>query len=145
MTRDIAEYYYMYMLLLRRTIRFGQISSSYLCDRIPFLPSVLPRARMASTTAADASATGAFVSIDLKGYDQEQARLMDERCIVVDENDRAIGALDKKTCLCMDYDCDDRMHLEFSLPPPCAPRPFHGKHQQGSPPPRILSICLPTI
>jgi len=81
----------------------------------------------------------------LKGYDQEQARLMDERCIVVDENDRAIGALDKKTCLCMDYDCDDRTHLEFPLPPPCAPRPSHGKHQQGSPTPRILSICLPTI
>lgn len=53
---------------------------------------------MASTTTA-ASAANAFASIDLSGYDKEQARLMDERCIVVDEDDRAIGALDKKTCL----------------------------------------------
>lgn len=49
---------------------------------------------MSSSSAASA----ALASIDLKGYDAEQARLMDERCIVVDENDKAIGALDKKTC-----------------------------------------------
>lgn len=51
-----------------------------------------------TTTSKSASALDAFASIDLKGYDAEQARLMDERCIIVDENDRALGALDKKTC-----------------------------------------------
>jgi len=69
---------------------------------------------MTSTTAADASATGAFASIDLKGYDQEQARLMDERCIVVDENDRAIGALDKKTCHLMANINKGLLHRAFS-------------------------------
>lgn len=37
-------------------------------------------------------------SIDLSTYDPEQSRLMDERCILVDEEDRALGAADKKTC-----------------------------------------------
>ena len=40
-----------------------------------------------------------LATIDLSQYDPEQSRLMDERCIVVDEQDRPIGALDKKTCM----------------------------------------------
>ena len=51
------------------------------------------------TTTVTSSAQSAFATIDLSGYDAEQSRLMDERCIVVDEQDRAIGALDKKTCM----------------------------------------------
>lgn len=35
---------------------------------------------------------------DLKEYDQEQVRLMEEMCIVIDENDNRIGADSKKTC-----------------------------------------------
>jgi hypothetical protein len=44
------------------------------------------------------AAQAALASIDLTNYDAEQSRLMDERCILVDEQDNAIGALDKKTC-----------------------------------------------
>lgn len=44
------------------------------------------------------AANAAMASIDLSAYDGEQARLMDERCILVDEEDKAIGAMDKKTC-----------------------------------------------
>jgi hypothetical protein len=51
------------------------------------------------TVTASSSAQAAFATIDLSGYDAEQSRLMDERCIVVDEQDRPIGALDKKTCM----------------------------------------------
>ena len=36
---------------------------------------------------------------DLEGYDEEQIRLMDEVCIVVDENDSPIGSASKKICL----------------------------------------------
>jgi isopentenyl-diphosphate delta-isomerase len=50
---------------------------------------------IASSTAHQ----GKLASIDLSEYDPEQSKLMDERCIVVDENDVAIGALDKKTCM----------------------------------------------
>lgn len=41
-----------------------------------------------------------LASIDLAGYDPEQSRLMEERCILVDEQDRVVGASDKKTCEC---------------------------------------------
>ena len=52
------------------------------------------QAPIASSTAH----TGELASIDLSGYNSEQAKLMDERCIIVDENDKPLGALDKKTC-----------------------------------------------
>lgn len=35
---------------------------------------------------------------DLDGYDEEQIRLMDEVCIVLDENDKPIGSASKKIC-----------------------------------------------
>lgn len=35
----------------------------------------------------------------LVGHDAEQIRLMDEICIVLDENDKPIGNLSKKICL----------------------------------------------
>lgn len=46
------------------------------------------------------AAAAALASIDLSGYDAEQSRLMDERCILVDEEDHPLGAADKKTCMC---------------------------------------------
>ena len=35
---------------------------------------------------------------DLEGYDEEQIRLMDEMCIVLDEQDVPIGSASKKVC-----------------------------------------------
>lgn len=35
---------------------------------------------------------------ELEGHDEEQIRLMDEVCIVLDENDQAIGTASKKIC-----------------------------------------------
>lgn len=35
---------------------------------------------------------------DLEGYDEEQIRLMEEVCIVLDENDIPIGSASKKVC-----------------------------------------------
>ena len=37
---------------------------------------------------------------DLQGYDEEQIRLMEEVCIVLDENDVPIGSASKKVCMC---------------------------------------------
>lgn len=45
------------------------------------------------------AAQAVLTTVDLSDYDPEQSRLMDERCILVDEGDCAIGALDKKTCM----------------------------------------------
>jgi hypothetical protein len=53
-----------------------------------------------SFNMATITTQSAFATIDLSAYDAEQSRLMDERCIVVDEQDNVIGALDKKTCTC---------------------------------------------
>jgi len=41
-----------------------------------------------------------LATIDLSAYDPEQCKLMEERCILVDAQDRAYGAGDKKTCTC---------------------------------------------
>jgi isopentenyl-diphosphate Delta-isomerase len=38
-------------------------------------------------------------STALDGHDEEQIRLMDEMCIVLDENDKPIGNLSKKICM----------------------------------------------
>jgi len=35
---------------------------------------------------------------DLEGYDEEQIRLMEEVCIVVDNDDNPMGSSSKKTC-----------------------------------------------
>jgi isopentenyl-diphosphate delta-isomerase len=34
----------------------------------------------------------------LEGHDEEQIRLMDEVCIVIDEDDKPIGTASKKLC-----------------------------------------------
>lgn len=36
--------------------------------------------------------------VDLEGYDEEQIRLMEEVCIVLDNDDRPIGSASKKVC-----------------------------------------------
>lgn len=38
------------------------------------------------------------MSLDLSEYDDEQVRLMEEMCILVDEQDKIIGAESKKVC-----------------------------------------------
>lgn len=39
-----------------------------------------------------------IMAVDLQNYDEEQVRLMEEMCIVIDKNDKRIGAESKKTC-----------------------------------------------
>ncbi|CDH57321.1 isopentenyl-diphosphate delta-isomerase [Lichtheimia corymbifera JMRC:FSU:9682] len=52
---------------------------------------------------------------DLKEYDEEQARLMAEMCILVDENDNRIGADSKKTCHLMENINKGLLHRAFSV------------------------------
>jgi len=47
---------------------------------------------------SSASFTIPMATVDLSNYNSEQARLMKERCILVNENDDALGAIDKKDC-----------------------------------------------
>lgn len=52
---------------------------------------------------------------DLDGYDEEQIRLMDEVCIVLDEDDVPIGSGSKKVCHLMDNINKGLLHRAFSV------------------------------
>jgi hypothetical protein len=84
---------------LRVMFRWASINTSRLRPYSITLQSISPILIQMATATTTATAQAAFATIDLSSYDAEQSRLMDERCIVVDEQDRAIGALDKKTCM----------------------------------------------
>lgn len=49
-------------------------------------------------TSLIGTASSSTNDADLTGYDDEQIRLMDEVCIVLDANDKPIGSASKKTC-----------------------------------------------
>ena len=59
-------------------------------------------------------ANGSNDSSDLAGYDEEQIRLMDEVCIVLDNNDQPIGSASKKACHLMTNINDGLLHRAFS-------------------------------
>ncbi|KAL2044506.1 hypothetical protein N7G274_003211 [Stereocaulon virgatum] len=52
---------------------------------------------------------------DLEGYDEEQIRLMEEVCIVLDENDVPIGSASKKVCHLMKNIDEGLLHRAFSV------------------------------
>lgn len=62
-----------------------------------------------------ASSVAATQDQDLEGYDEEQIRLMDEVCIVLDENDLPIGSASKKVCHLMENIDKGLLHRAFSV------------------------------
>lgn len=84
-----------------RAFRVQQALAKWPINTVRVLPRpVTHRPLFHSFNMATITTQSAFATIDLSTYDAEQSRLMDERCIVVDEQDNVIGALDKKTCTC---------------------------------------------
>ncbi|KXN71788.1 isopentenyl pyrophosphate isomerase [Conidiobolus coronatus NRRL 28638] len=55
------------------------------------------------------------MTIDLTSYDDEQVRLMEEMCILLDENDNRIGAASKKVCHLMENINKGMLHRAFSV------------------------------
>ncbi|CAG8480662.1 7963_t:CDS:2 [Ambispora leptoticha] len=53
--------------------------------------------------------------VDFEQYDKEQVRLMEEMCILVDENDKKIGAGTKKMCHLMENINKGLLHRAFSV------------------------------
>jgi len=86
--------------------------------------AVLMASAKSPSSTTELPAKGHLATIDLSQYDPEQSRLMDERCIVVDENDNMIGALDKKTCHLMENINKGLLHRAFSC---FVFSPFDGK------------------
>ncbi|KAG9246060.1 NUDIX hydrolase domain-like protein [Calycina marina] len=75
---------------------------------------------ISSTPITASNITLLFPEIDtssgaLDGHDAEQIRLMDEVCIVLDENDKPIGNLSKKTCHLMTNIDKGLLHRAFSV------------------------------
>lgn len=60
-------------------------------------------------------ATSSREASELEGYDEEQVRLMDEVCIVLDEDDQPIGSASKKTCHLMKNIDRGLLHRAFSV------------------------------
>ena len=58
---------------------------------------------------------GAASHDDLAGYDEEQIRLMDDVCIVLDTDDQAIGTASKKACHLMTNVNAGLLHRAFSV------------------------------
>ncbi|KLJ09332.1 isopentenyl-diphosphate delta-isomerase [Blastomyces silverae] len=74
-------------------------------------PDVDPSLARASSQTRDSAREGG----ELEGYDEEQIRLMDEVCIVLDENDKPIGSASKKTCHLMTNIERGLLHRAFSV------------------------------
>ncbi|KAF2651467.1 isopentenyl-diphosphate delta isomeras-like protein 1 [Lophiostoma macrostomum CBS 122681] len=68
-----------------------------------------------STTLIGATHTSATSDNELEGYDEEQIRLMDEVCIVLDDNDAPIGSASKKVCHLMENIDQGLLHRAFSV------------------------------
>lgn len=65
---------------------------------------------------------------DLKEYDEEQVRLMEEMCIVVDENDKRVSADSKKTCRFIKKQEKKKIRINIDF----ACRSSHDKYQHWS-------------
>ncbi|ETN44887.1 isopentenyl-diphosphate delta-isomerase [Cyphellophora europaea CBS 101466] len=59
-------------------------------------------------------ANGSNDTSDLAGYDEEQIRLMDEVCVVLDNDDNPIGSASKKACHLMTNINNGLLHRAFS-------------------------------
>ncbi|KAI9791535.1 MAG: isopentenyl-diphosphate delta-isomerase idi1 [Candelina submexicana] len=66
-------------------------------------------------TTSTAAAGTTSQDRDLAGYDDEQIRLMDEVCIVLDQDDTPIGTASKKTCHLMKNIDRGLLHRAFSV------------------------------
>lgn len=71
---------------------------------------IYTRLKVSMASPATLAAQAVMTTIDLSNYDQEQSKLMDERCILVDEQDNDIGAMDKKTCMLLIMSIDYFVH-----------------------------------
>ncbi|BEI89778.1 uncharacterized protein CcaverHIS019_0211400 [Cutaneotrichosporon cavernicola] len=70
---------------------------------------------MSATQTTTQTASTFAPDINLDGYDEEQARFMEERCILVDENDKAYGEGSKKQCHLMTEINKGLLHRAFSV------------------------------
>lgn len=81
---------------------------------LALFPDVIPLQKRPNTHSSENSADDAKDKVFL-GHDDEQIRLMNENCIVLDWNDEAIGAGTKKLCHLMTNIEKGLLHRAFSV------------------------------
>lgn len=104
-------------------------------------------ATMTQTAPAASSSTAAapLSTIELNGYDEEQVRLMEERCILVNEKDEAYGEGSKKQCEWVSVSFSFLfVFMRYKLTT-CCLRSFDGEYQYWTPAPSLLGFPLQTL
>lgn len=86
------------------------ITAENVATLFPDVDTSLARSILPSTSGPSARTGG-----DLEGYDEEQVRLMEEVCIVLDNDDKPIGSASKKTCHLMTNIDRGLLHRAFSV------------------------------
>ncbi|KAK7905877.1 isopentenyl-diphosphate delta-isomerase idi1 [Exophiala xenobiotica] len=99
-------------------VKMTTITRENVTTLFPDVHTRLIGADMAPTATPEATSSDSNSnpnsSDDLAGYDEEQIRLMDEVCIVLDENDMPIGSASKKACHLMTNINQGLLHRAFS-------------------------------
>ncbi|KAI8353949.1 NUDIX hydrolase domain-like protein [Mortierella sp. GBAus27b] len=81
-----------------------------------FAPFTTAMGQSTVATPSPAPLNTISVDVDLSKYDDEQVRLMEEMCIVVDHEDKRVGANSKKACHLMTNIMDHHLlHRAFSV------------------------------
>lgn len=83
------------------------ITADRILTLFPEIDSSLAQATIAGSADDD--------RVVLDGYDEEQVRLMEEVCIVLDEDDKPIGSASKKVCHLMKNISQGLLHRAFSV------------------------------
>lgn len=74
------------------------ITAQNVASLFPDVDTSLARSILPTSKDSSVSAGG-----DLEGYNEEQVRLMEEVCIVLDNDDNPIGSASKKTCMAFSF------------------------------------------
>lgn len=83
-------------------------------DVLDLFPEVIPLNNRPNTHSSESSAEDRKDTV-FKGHDEEQIKLMNENCIVLDYDDNAIGAGTKKLCHLMSNIEKGLLHRAFSV------------------------------
>ncbi|KAG9791526.1 IDI1, isopentenyl diphosphate:dimethylallyl diphosphate isomerase, partial [Aureobasidium melanogenum] len=78
-------------------------------------PNSTPTSNNTSNGTSPNNSSSSSADDSLAGYDEEQIRLMDEVCIVLDHNDQPIGSASKKACHLMTNISQGLLHRAFSV------------------------------
>lgn len=78
-------------------------------------PEVVPLAQSSLVASLESSQGSGAVETHFEGHDEEQIRLMNENCIVLDYDDQVVGAGTKKLCHLMTSIDRGLLHRAFSV------------------------------